>query len=163
MHAEPVVADGFLQVPQRTFIRVHLFRQGNDQHKFAGGGGGELDGIQMGDVPLQQLPHSRLRFLLQALQVILLILLEGLTGVQSQNFQGWLGAEKHGQGADATPDDLRGQDREVVRLNQEEDPLSGICHDAVGRHTDDAHELPGRLPLAQFLFLFPIHGSSLHS
>ena len=31
------------------------------------------------------------------------------------------------------------------------------------RHTDDAHELPGRLPLAQLLFLFPIHGSSLHS
>lgn len=89
--------------------------------------------------------------------------LEGLTGVQSQNFQRGLGAEKHGQGADAAPDDLRGQDGEVVRLDQEEDPLSEICHDAVGRHADDAHELPGRLPLAQLLFLFPIHGSSLHS
>ena len=44
-----------------------------------------------------------------------------------------------------------------------EDPLSGICHDAVGCHADDAHELPGGLPLAQFFFLSPIHGSSLHS
>ena len=122
-----------------------------------------MNGVQMGHVPLQQLPHGRLRFLLQAPQVILLVPLEGFAGVQSQNFQGWLGAEKHGEGADAAPDDLRGQDREVVRLDQEEDPLSGICHDAVGRHTDDAHELPGRLPLAQFFFLFSVHGSSLHS
>ena len=82
---------------------------------------------------------------------------------ERQNLQRGLCAEKHGEGADAAPDDLRGQDGEVVRLDQEEDPLSGICHDAVGRHADDAHELPGGLPLAQFLFLFPIHGSSLHS
>ena len=117
----------------------------------------------MGHVPLQQLPHGRLRFLPQSPQVIFLVPLEGFAGVQSQNFQGWLGAEKHGEGADTAPDDLRGQDGEVVRLDQEEDPLSGICHDAVGRHADDAHELPGGLPLAQLLFLFPIHGSSLHS
>ena len=76
--------------------------------------------------------------------------------------EGW-GAEKHSEGADAAPYDLRGQDREVVRLDQEEDSLPGICHDAVGRHADDPHELPCRLPLAQLLFLFPIHGSSLHS
>ena len=122
-----------------------------------------MNGIQMGHVPLQQLPHGRLRFLLQSPQVIFLVPLEGFAGVQRQNFQRGLGAEKHGKGADATPDDLRGEDREVVRLDQEEDPLSGICHDAVGRHTDDAYELPGRLPLAQFLFLFSVHGSSLHS
>ena len=158
-----MVADTFLQLPQRAFIRTGFFIQWEHQHKFAGGGGGELDGVQMGHVPLQQLPHGRLRFLLQSPQVILLISLEGLTGVQSQNFQGWLGAEKHGQGADAAPDDIRGQDGEVVRLDQEKDPLPRICHDAVGRHTDDAHELPGRLPLAQFFFLFSVHGSSLHS
>ena len=122
-----------------------------------------MNGVQMGHVPLQQLPHGRLRFLLQSPQVILLVPLEGFAGVQRQNFQRGLGAEKHGEGADAAPDDLRGQDGEVVRLDQEEDPLSEICHDAVGRHTDDAHELPGGLALAQFLFLFPIHGSSLHS
>ena len=158
-----MVADGFLQLPQRTFIRTGFFIQWEHQHKFAGGGGGELNGIQMGHVPLQQLPHGRLRFLLQSPQVIFLVPLEGFAGVQRQNFQRGLCAEKHGEGADAAPDDLRGQDGEVVRLDQEEDPLSGICHDAVGRHTDDAHELPGGLPLAQLLFLFPIHGSSLHS
>lgn len=72
-------------------------------------------------------------------------------------------ADIYGSIGTSSPDDLRGQDGEVVRLDQEEDPLSGICHDAVGRHTDDAHELPGRLPLAQFFFLFSVHGSSLHS
>ena len=117
----------------------------------------------MGHVPLQQLPHGRLRFLLQAPQVILLVSLEGFAGIQCQNLQRGLCAEKHGEGADTAPDDLRGQDGEVVRLDQEEDPLSGICHDAVGRHTDDAHELPGGLPLAQFLFLFSVHRSCLHS
>ena len=158
-----MVTDGFLQLPQRTFIRTGFFIQWEHQHKFAGGGGGELNGIQIGHVPFQQLPHGRFRFLLQSPQVIFLVPLEGLTGIQRQNLQRWLCAEKHGEGADAAPDDLRGQDGEVVRLDQEEDPLSGICHDAVGRHADDAHELPGRLPLAQLLFLFPIHGSSLHS
>ena len=46
-----------------------------------------MNGVQMGHVPLQQFPHGRLRFLLQAPQVILLISLEGLTGVQRQNLQ----------------------------------------------------------------------------
>ena len=122
-----------------------------------------MNGVQMGQILFQQFPHGRLRFLLQSPQVILLVPLEGFAGVQSQNFQGWLGAKKHGEGADTAPDDLWGQDGEVVRLDQEEDPLPGICHDAVGRHADNAHELPGGLPLAQLLFLFPIHGSSLHS
>ena len=122
-----------------------------------------MNGVQMGHVPLQQLPHGRLRFLLQSPQVILLVPLEGFAGVQRQNFQRGLGAEKHGQGADAAPDDLRGQDGEVVRLDQEEGSLSGVCHDAVGRHADNAHKLPCRLPLSQFLFLFPIHISCLHS
>ena len=72
-------------------------------------------------------------------------------------------ADIYGSIGTSSPDDLRGQDGEVVRLDQEEDPLSGICHDAVGRHADDAHELPGGLPLAQFFFLFSVHGSSLHS
>ena len=122
-----------------------------------------MNGIQMGHVPLQQLPHGRLRFLLQAPQVILLVPLERFAGIQCQNLQRWLCAEKHGEGADTAPYDLRGQDGEVVRLDQEEDPLSGVCHDAVGRHADDPHELPCRLPLAQFFFLFSVHGSSLHS
>ena len=39
-----------------------------------------MNGIQMCHVPLQQLPHGRLRFLLQSPQVIFLISLEGLTG-----------------------------------------------------------------------------------
>ena len=158
-----MVADGFLQLPQCAFVRTGFFVQWEHQHKFAGGGGGELNGVQMGHVPFQQFPHGRLRFLLLSPQVILFVPLTGLTGIQRQNFQRGLGAEKHGQGADAAPDDLRGQDGEVVRLDLEEDPLSGICHDAVGRHADDAHELPCRLPLAQFLFLFTVHGSSLHS
>ena len=72
-------------------------------------------------------------------------------------------ADIYGSIGTSSPDDLRGQDGEIVRLDQEEDPLSGVCHDAVGRHADDAHELPCRLPLAQLLFLFSVHGSSLHS
>ena len=72
-------------------------------------------------------------------------------------------ADIYGSIGTSSPDDLRGQDGEVVRLDQEEDPLSGICHDAVGCYADDAHELPGRLPLAQFLFLFSVHRSCLHS
>ena len=89
--------------------------------------------------------------------------MKGLTGVQRQNLQRGLVAEKHGEGANASPDDLRGQDGEVVRLEQVKDALSGIRHDAVGRHADDAHELPCGLELAQFLSLFAYHhGSSLH-
>lgn len=44
-HTEPVVADGFLQLPQRAFIRTGFFIQWEHQHKFAGGGRGELNGV----------------------------------------------------------------------------------------------------------------------
>ena len=118
----------------------------------------------MCQVLFQQFPYFRYRFFLNAPLVILLVALEGLTGVQGKDLQRGLGAEQHRQGADAAADHLRREDREVVRANQVKNTLTGFRLDAVGRDLHNAHELPGGLALAQLFFLLAVHhGSSLHS
>ena len=101
-----------------------------------------MNGVQMCEVALEQGAHLWRCFLLQAVAVIFLILLKGLAGIQRQELQRGLGAQKHGEGADAASDDLRGENGKVIRSDKIKNTLAGLRPDAVRRDAGNAHELP---------------------
>ena len=61
------------------------------------------------------------------------------------------------RGPHPAPDTLRGQDGQVVRLEQVEEQFVPAAHRAVLRQAGDTHELPGSLPLTQELLFLSIH------
>ena len=116
---------------------------------------------------MEQLPDLRSRFLFQPGLIVHLVLLKRLSGIQSQNLYLFLRSKQVAQSRYPLPDTLCGENRVIIRVDQEEHQAAAwYCH-AVGQEFANTHQLPRGLtllqPFALFPFLKPLQGSSLHS
>ena len=160
---DAVVADGFFHLPQSAFIRSDLFLWAQDQQKFSGRSGGELDLIQVLHVLLQKPPECGDGLRLQSCLIEGPVGLKGLTGIQRQQLYGRLRAEQIGERRDTAPDPFFRLDREVVRTDQEENHFPLGSGHAMRSDALDPHELPGGLMLPERDLFLSGHGSNLHS
>ena len=106
---EPLVPDALFQ-PDHLAAGVFFLLpvQLKHQCKFPRRGGGGLDGVQMGSILPQQLPEGGIGLPLHPLAVPVLIILEGLAGIQRQQPHGLHAPQQISQGHDLPPDALCG-------------------------------------------------------
>ena len=117
----------------------------------------------MFQILLEQRPDFGYQFLLQPHPVEHLIALEGLPGVQGQQFQDRVCPEQVGEGSHPQPHPVRGEDGEVVRADQIEDPLPAGGNDTVVCDAADPHKGAGGLLLPEGFLPFECQGSNLQT
>ena len=153
---EAAVPDALFQLFQGAVVLVGLGVDPVDESELPRRGGGGLDIVQVGHVLPEHFPDSGDRLLLQPGLIVVLVVLEGLAGVQGQKLRRVDAPKEVRQSPHPVSDAVGGEDGEIIRAEKEKDQLTLGRLQAVFGELVNAHELPGGQTPPQLLFLFSV-------